>query len=919
MEASDVTSPALTSPSIKPINKNAIHRICSGQVILDLPSAVKELVENSLDAGATSIEVSLKEYGEESFQVVDNGCGISPNNFKVLALKHHTSKLSDFPDLQSLTTFGFRGEALSALCNLGELTVETRTQNEKVATHLSFDRFGLVTDERTTARQVGTTVTVKKLFSNLPVRCKEFHRNIRKEYGKLISLLNAYALTAKGVRLVCKNTTGKNKSTVVLKTQGSGSLKDNIITVFGTNTFTCLEPVSLFISETCQVDGFLSKSGNGSGRSLGDRQFFFVNGRPVDMPKVSKLVNELYRSANSKQYPVAIMNFVVPTRVCDVNVTPDKRKVFFTDEGSILSSLKEALLKIYSPNLASFSVQKADSDFKKETSSVVIEDNETAGSPPVVNLIDVDDYSLSKRDFTLKFHGVKKTDNVTRGYSKNHTVVTSNTTYNRQSSSLSSSYNPTTHKSVDEGTDSPRSVSRVQSLLTSFVAVNKRKHESIGNTLSEVPVLRNGPTIRQSVDQRNSSSSAFAKSLVKCHVVDDSDEVDQNESKLKPFNRTLVDEHNDEVDQNESKLKPFNRTLVDEHNDDLEASPVNVVKTSEQVEKDIIRIETPKSISKSALDASSPEKINDDMSTPLTASEPPLDSPMSSSRSKMCYEMQFSFEELKKKRQQKLAAFQASKNTLGVSKTNGCYADASLELSQVVEEDAKAQALSAAVSELEKLFKKEDFGRMKVIGQFNLGFIIGKLEQDLFIVDQHAADEKYNYERLSQSTILNQQPLLKPIPVELSPEEEIIASIHMDTIRKNGFSLEEDADAPPGNRYKLKAVPFSKNITFGAADVKELISILADSEGECSIMGTYKMDTTDSVCPPRVRAMLASRACKSSVRIGDPLGRNEMQKIVEHLRGLRSPWNCPHGRPTMRHLVDLRTLRKRSDEDDIVL
>ncbi|MFS7901713.1 putative ribosomal protein S5 domain 2-type [Helianthus anomalus] len=897
MEAGDVTSPALTSPSIKPINKNAIHRICSGQVILDLPSAVKELVENSLDAGATSIEVSLKEYGEESFQVVDNGCGISPNNFKVLALKHHTSKLSDFPDLQSLTTFGFRGEALSALCNLGELTVETRTQNEKVATHLSFDRFGLVTDERTTARQVGTTVTVKKLFSNLPVRCKEFHRNIRKEYGKLISLLNAYALTAKGVRLVCKNTTGKNKSTVVVKTQGSGSLKDNIITVFGTNTFTCLEPVSLFISETCQVDGFLSKSGNGSGRSLGDRQFFFVNGRPVDMPKVSKLVNELYRSANSKQYPVAIMNFVVPTRVCDVNVTPDKRKVFFTDEGSILNSLKEALLKIYSPNLASFSVQKADSDFKKETSSVVIEDNKTVGSPPVVNLIDVDDYSLSKRDFTLKFHGVKKTDTVTRGYSKNHTVVTSNITYNRQSSSLSSSYNSTAHKSVDEGTDSPRSVSRVQSLLTSFVAVNKRKHESIANTLSEVPVLRNGPTIRQSVDQRNSSSSAFAKSLVKCHVVDDSDEVDQNES----------------------KLKPFNRTLVDEHNDDLEASPVNVVKTSEQVEKDIIRIETPKSISKSALDASSPEKINDDMSTPLTASEPPLDSPMSSSRSKMCYEMQFSFEELKKKRQQKLAAFQASKNSLGVSKTNGCYADASLEISQVVEEDAKAQALSAAVSELEKLFKKEDFGRMKVIGQFNLGFIIGKLEQDLFIVDQHAADEKYNYERLSQSTILNQQPLLRPIPVELSPEEEIIASIHMDTIRKNGFSLEEDADAPPGNRYKLKAVPFSKNITFGAADVKELISILADSEGECSIMGTYKMDTTDSVCPPRVRAMLASRACKSSVRIGDPLGRNEMQKIVEHLRGLRSPWNCPHGRPTMRHLVDLRTLRKSSNEDDIVL
>ncbi|GKB56203.1 DNA mismatch repair protein PMS1 isoform X2 [Tanacetum coccineum] len=263
---------SLSSPSIiKPINKSAIHRICSGQVILDLPSAVKELVENSLDAGATCIEVSLKEYGQDSFQVVDNGCGISPNNFKVLALKHHTSKLSDFPDLQSLTTFGFRGEALSALCNLGDLTVETRTKNEKVATHLTFDRSGSLTDEKKTARQVGTTVTVKNLFSNLPVRCKEFHRNIRKEYGKLISLLQAYALTAKGVRLVCTNTIGKNKNSGVLKTQGSGSLKDNIITLFGMNTFNCLEPVNLFISDTCQVDGFLSKSGYGSGRNIGDR------------------------------------------------------------------------------------------------------------------------------------------------------------------------------------------------------------------------------------------------------------------------------------------------------------------------------------------------------------------------------------------------------------------------------------------------------------------------------------------------------------------------------------------------------------------------------------------------------------------------------------------------------------------------
>ena len=157
--------------------------------------------------------------------------------------------------------------------------------------------------------------------------------------------------------MVCTNTPAANKTSVVLKTQGRGSLKDNIITVFGMSTFNCLEPMSLVISDSCKVDGFLSKSGNGCGRNIGDIQYFFINGRPVDMPQVTKLLNELYRSANSKQYPIAIMNFIVPTKVYDVNVTPDKRKVFFSDECSLLKSLKEALLEIYAPHLASFSVQ----------------------------------------------------------------------------------------------------------------------------------------------------------------------------------------------------------------------------------------------------------------------------------------------------------------------------------------------------------------------------------------------------------------------------------------------------------------------------------------------------------------------------------------------------------------------------------
>ncbi|KAK2173846.1 hypothetical protein NP493_847g00042 [Ridgeia piscesae] len=109
----------MASPgSIQAIDRGSVHRICSGQVVLTLSTAVKELVENSLDAGATNIEIRLKEYGRELVEVIDNGSGVEESNIEGLTLKHHTSKLRDFTDLSGVETFGFRGEALSSLCAL---------------------------------------------------------------------------------------------------------------------------------------------------------------------------------------------------------------------------------------------------------------------------------------------------------------------------------------------------------------------------------------------------------------------------------------------------------------------------------------------------------------------------------------------------------------------------------------------------------------------------------------------------------------------------------------------------------------------------------------------------------------------------------------------------------------------------------
>uniref|UniRef100_UPI003AAE3F6B mismatch repair endonuclease PMS2 n=1 Tax=Centroberyx gerrardi TaxID=166262 RepID=UPI003AAE3F6B len=442
--------------AIKAIDRHSVHQICSGQVVLTLATAVKELVENSIDAGATNVDVKLKDSGAELVEVSDNGKGVDEANFEGLTLKHHTSKLKDFSDLIHVETFGFRGEALSSLCALSDLSVVTCHESAQVGTKLVFDHNGHLVQRSPHPRQQGTTVSLQQLFSTLPVRHKEFQRNIKKEYTKMIHVLQSYCIISTGVRITCSNQTGQGKRSPVLNTSGSQSMRDNIGAVFG--------------------------------------------------PK------------------------------------------------------------------------------------------------------------------------------------------------------------------------------QIQSLL------------------------------------------------------------------------------------------PFQQT-----------SPT--------------------------------ENVKEDYG--LKEAELPKD-----------------------------------------------------------------------------LFTKDMFKEMEIIGQFNLGFIITKLNSDIFMIDQHATDEKYNFEMLQQHTVLQGQKLIVPQNLHLTAVSENVLMENVEIFRKNGFDFLIDEEGQVMERVKLVSLPTSKNWTFGPADIEELIFMLSDSPGV--------------MCrPSRVRQMFASRACRKSVMIGTALSAGEMRKLVVHMGEIEQPWNCPHGRPTMRHLANL--------------
>jgi DNA mismatch repair protein PMS2 len=217
---------------------------------------------------------------------------------------------------------------------------------------------------------------------------------------------------------------------------------------------------------------------------------------------------------------------------------------------------------------------------------------------------------------------------------------------------------------------------------------------------------------------------------------------------------------------------------------------------------------------------------------------------------------------------------------------------------------------------------KPDFKAMRIIGQFNLGFIIvvrppnaTSTTCDLFIVDQHASDEKYNFERLSATTVLVSQRLVHPHFLELTAVEEEIVLANEHALTANGFVVEVGAsdDGETGRRAKVTSLPMSKEITFTPTDLEELLALIMDNPPSSSATTSPHIPR-----PSKVKKLLASRACRSSVMIGKTLQTAQMENIVRHMGSMDKPWSCPHGRPTMRHLYGLESWNSWSEGDGVV-
>lgn len=306
--------------------KSIAELIAAGEVVERPASVVKELVENSIDAGAKSVAVEIQNGGVRYIRVTDDGCGIAPEDVPTAFVSHATSKIKDASDLNSILTLGFRGEALPSVAAVSRLSMLTRTEDSDEGVVYTIEG-GENASCSPAGCPVGTTITVRDLFFNTPARMKFLKKDVT-EGSCVTDVVTKASLAHPEVRFSLIRD-GKK----VLSTPGNGKLSDTVYSVFGKSVAEALIPCE-YSANGISVVGYISKPLNN--RPNRNMQFFFVNGRSVRIPAAVPALDEAYKnSIMVGKFPMCFLNVSIAAEKVDVNVHPAKTEIRFSEESKI--------------------------------------------------------------------------------------------------------------------------------------------------------------------------------------------------------------------------------------------------------------------------------------------------------------------------------------------------------------------------------------------------------------------------------------------------------------------------------------------------------------------------------------------------------------------------------------------------------
>ncbi|KAH6996203.1 histidine kinase-like ATPase [Ilyonectria sp. MPI-CAGE-AT-0026] len=328
---------------LQALDPNVVNKIAAGEIIVAPVHALKELIENAVDAGSTSLEILAKDGGLKLLQITDNGCGIQKEDLAILCERHTTSKITSFEDLSSIATYGFRGEALASISHIAHLTVTTKTKDSDLAWRATYQdgklapaKQGQSAEPKGVAGRPGTQITVEDLFYNINARRKAF-RSFPDEFNKIIDMVGRYAVHCKGVGFTCKKA---GESSTSLSIQAQATVIDRIRQIHGSSVAN--ELIKFETSEDrwgFKAEGYTTNANYSVKKTT---LLLFINHRCVESTHIKKAMEQMYSNFLPKQgHPFVYLSLEIEPARVDVNVHPTKREVHFLNEDEIIQAICE--------------------------------------------------------------------------------------------------------------------------------------------------------------------------------------------------------------------------------------------------------------------------------------------------------------------------------------------------------------------------------------------------------------------------------------------------------------------------------------------------------------------------------------------------------------------------------------------------
>ena len=738
-----------------------INKIAAGEVIERPASVVKELVENSIDAGATNITIETKNGGISYIRITDNGKGFMPDDMEIAFERHATSKIRKADDLETVTSMGFRGEALASIAAISNVVLISKTEENEIGKKIEVKGGNIINLEDAGCPK-GTTITVTDLFYNTPVRYKFLKKDFT-EAGYIEDTVTRIALVHPEIAIKLINS-GK----VIIQTSGNGDMKSVIYNIYGKDVAENIIDVN-YEYEDMKVTGVVGKPV--IARSNRSNQLFFVNKRYIKDKVLTSAAEQGFKGLLTiGKYGFLVLNIEMNPQKVDVNVHPAKLEVRFEDENKVFKAIyhavKDSLLKEdLIPDKTKIELDKQNS-WKMNTSPM----------------------------------GTKSKEN-------------------------------TVYNNVNENSIENNAVSKSQDT-----------EEAKFDILAEINKMRNAPLPDLSELQNKSDDNEI--NAIK------RDEI-ENYKDNQMQHKTEHDYSNEREEEKHSKLSDIfsifggkkKENNVDEDNIDDTKNFIAQIYNNKNEDALKLNDETQK------VDLS---KLNKKMQEIDKLQEDPD------------YK---NFDEMYAK-------------TFGVVKKEEPKLEEEKKEYDITDKDLKTVE---NVSIFEKM-PEDIMPTYKYIGIAFSTYIIIEMNNELYIIDQHAAHERIMYEKIKANYYNDEnkdsQLMLLPDIINLSHKDMQIAKDNMEIFEKAGFILEEFGE----NTIKLSGVP----TVCLDLDTKELFLETLDEIN--TVARTAKQEKEEK--------FIATVACKAAVKANMALTREEVDNLMRQLLVLSNPFTCPHGRPT---------------------